>query len=170
MTSGDFLTGLEALVRWLGNLLLPVVAAYCVVMAIVALHNRSHWQRYILGALYCLMGPGLASLAEAFITSSPVGAHDVYYNAILSGINWLGNVIMPMFAAYNVICGVLVLGGFMERLDIGDDWVRYFVTAIASLLVSGIMRLLEWFVVRGESTGITGHFAYLVHGSIRIWV
>jgi hypothetical protein len=160
MGNGNFITGLEGLAKWLGNLVLPCIAAYCVVLALVAIHRRRDGQRYFLAALLCLMGPALAQLVFAFVNNTPAGGgHDAMYNALLNGINWLGNVIMPMFSVWNVVCGALVLGGFNERMNIGDDWARYFIVAFGGLMVSGIMRLLEWFVTQGQTTTLHGSFS-----------
>jgi hypothetical protein len=165
MTGGDFLNGLVGLTSWIGYLILPVLAAYCVVAALVAWHHRGDGQRYILAALACLMGPGLALLARSFTTLTPASSsHDAFYNALLNMINWFGNVIMPMFGVYNVVCGILVMGGFMERFNIGDDWARYFLVAFGCMMVSGIIRLLEWFVINGASTSLQHTSSLLVLG------
>lgn len=170
MNSGDFLTGLQGLVKWTGNLILPVIAAYCVVLGLMAFHRRQDGERYILAALACLLGPGLASLAEAFVMNTPANSHDAFYNALLNLINWIGNVIMPMFAGYNVVRGILVMGGVMERFNIGDDWLRYFLVAFGCVMVSGIMRLLEWFVTQGASTHITGSLVVPFVQGGHLWV
>lgn len=160
MNGGNFVFGLEHMAQWIANLVLPVIAAYCVIAALLAIHNRRDGVRYLFAGLMCLMGPALADLAYAFLTNVPaVGGHDPMYNALLNAINWIGNVIMPMFSAYNVACGVIVLSGFGERLYVGEDWMRYFIVALGGLMVSGIMRLLEWFVVQGQTTTISGSFS-----------
>jgi hypothetical protein len=159
MANGSFLAGLQGLAGWLGNLILPVIAAYCVVLALVAFGKRRDGGHYMVAAFACLLGPGLASLAEAFVTSTPANAHDVYYNALLNLINWVGNVVMPTVASVYVVRGVLAIGGVMERLNIGDDWMRYFGVAFGCLMVSGIMRLLEHFVITANAL----HVGMLVH-------
>ena len=171
MSQGDFLTGLSGLTQWIGYLVLPVLAAYCVVAALLAWHRRGDGERYIMAALACLMGPGLALLAHSFTTLTPASSsHDAFYNALLNLINWVGNVVMPMFGAYNVICGILVVGGFMERFNIGDDWARYFIVAFGCMMVSGIIRLLEWFVTNGASTSLQHTTSMLVRSGGVTWL
>jgi hypothetical protein len=156
--------------EWLGYLILPALAALCVVIGVVSYHQRKDGGRYITAAVLCLMGPASAQLINAFVTNTPgTGAHDTYYNAILNLINWVGNVIMPMFAVLNVIRGVLALGGFMERFNIGEDWVRYFIIAGASMMISGITRLLEHFVTSGASVTLQHSQAipYVIGETIR---
>ena len=60
--------------------------------------------------------------------------------------NYVGNVILPTFAAIEVVKLVLGFGGVFERLNIGDDWLRHLFAAMMSLMVSGILREFEHFV------------------------
>jgi hypothetical protein len=39
----------------------------------------------------------------------------------------------------------------LQRLDIGDDWIRHFIAGGACLCVSGLMRLMEHFIAAGTS-------------------
>lgn len=152
MIDGSFLGGLQHLVQWMGNLILPTLAGLCVIIAIYEYSQRRDGERYFVAALLCLLGPACAQLVYSFVTRTPPsGGADVYASGLINAVNWLGNVILPIFAAYNVIRGVLVMGGFMERFTIGDDWTRYFIVAFMCLMVSGIMRLLEHFVLTAHS-------------------
>ena len=152
MGSASFITGLQAMVEWVGYLVLPALAALCVITALVTYSQRKDGSRYLAAALLCLLGPACAQLLNAFVSTTPgTGSHDTYYNGILNLTNWVGNVIMPMFAVLNIIRGIMTAGGFFERFTIGDDWVRYFLIAGGSMMVSGITRLFEHFVTTGAS-------------------
>jgi hypothetical protein len=37
-----------------------------------------------------------------------------------------------------------------ERLAIGDDWIRHGMAAMGALMVSGLLRLLEYFVANAS--------------------
>jgi hypothetical protein len=164
MTSGSFLNGLQGMAMWFGDLVLPALAALCIIIAIYQYSQRQNGERYITAAILCLMGPAIAQLIEAFVTKTPAsGGHDQYYNGLLNAINWIGNVIMPMFAVINIVRGILTLGGFMEQFTIGDDWVRYFIVAFFCLMVSGATRLLEHFVIAGASMPV---HSMLIHSVI----
>ena len=72
-----------------------------------------------------------------------------YWAALLCLANWVGNVILPVYGGVEIARAVLGVGGFFERLYIGDDWIRHFVAGGACLCVSGLMRLMEHFVSAG---------------------
>jgi len=72
-------------------------------------------------------------------------------SAILSLANWVGNVILPVYGGIEIVRAVLGVGGFFERLNIGDDWIRHFIAGGACLCVSGLMRLMEHFIAAGTS-------------------
>ena len=74
-----------------------------------------------------------------------------YWSAILSLANWVGNVILPVYGGIEIVRAVLGVGGFFERLNIGDDWIRHFIAGGACLCVSGLMRLMEHFIAAGTS-------------------
>jgi hypothetical protein len=57
--------------------------------------------------------------------------------------NYVDNVILPTFAAIEVVKLVLNFGGVFERLNIGDDWLRHLFAAMMSLMVSGLLREFE---------------------------
>lgn len=63
--------------------------------------------------------------------------------AFLNFVNWVGNVIAPVGA------GVAVLGGVISYAS-GRGFIRYLVTALALLAVSGLTRLLEYWIAQGS--------------------
>jgi hypothetical protein len=69
-----------------------------------------------------------------------------YWTAILMLTNYVGNVMLPIYAGIEVVKLVLGFGGVFERLNIGDDWLRHLFAAMMSLMVSGILRVFEHFV------------------------
>jgi hypothetical protein len=170
--SGNFLTALETMAQWMGNLILPTLSAFCVIAAILAYGERRDGQRHIVGAILCLMGPGCALLINYFTTSAaPTTVSstqvDSFTSSLMNGASYIGNVLMPLIAVLFIIRGALTLGGFMERFNIGDDWVRYFMIAAACFMVSGIVRLLEYLVTNATTlspgTGATTTSLLLIH-------
>ncbi|MGC2744862.1 MAG: hypothetical protein WA672_16925 [Candidatus Angelobacter sp.] len=61
------------LVNWVGNVICPVGAALCVVMAIVSYTNGRGVARWAVAAAGLLMVSGLTRLIEAWITSGQSG-------------------------------------------------------------------------------------------------
>jgi hypothetical protein len=62
--------------------------------------------------------------------------------AFLNFVNWIGNVIAPVGA------GVAVLGGIVSYAS-GRGYLRWIGTALGLLAVSGLTRLLEFWIAQG---------------------
>ena len=96
MGSGSFLTGLEGLTEWIGYLILPTLAGFCVVMAINNYRQGENGERSMLAAILCLMGPACALLVSAWVTKAPAApapATDALSGALMNALNFVGNVI-----------------------------------------------------------------------------
>lgn len=62
--------------------------------------------------------------------------------AFLNFVNWVGNVIAPVGA------GVAVVGGIVSYAS-GRGYLRWIGTALGLLIVSGLTRLLEYWIAQG---------------------
>src|SRR5213595_2071867 len=62
--------------------------------------------------------------------------------AFLNLVNWIGNVIAPVGAALAIAAGLI---SYVAGRGVG----RYVVTAIGCLAVSGVTRLLEFWIAQG---------------------
>jgi hypothetical protein len=62
--------------------------------------------------------------------------------AFLNFVNWVGNVIAPVGS------GVAVVGGIVSYAS-GRGYMRWLGTAIGLLAVSGLTRLLEYWIAQG---------------------
>jgi len=62
--------------------------------------------------------------------------------AFLNFVNWVGNVIAPVGA------GVAVVGGIVHYAT-GRGYMRWLGTALGLLAVSGLTRLLEFWIANG---------------------
>ena len=62
--------------------------------------------------------------------------------AFLNLVNWVGNLIAPVGAA-------LAIAGGLVAYIAGRGAIRYVVTAVRCLAVSGITRLLEFWITQG---------------------
>jgi len=62
--------------------------------------------------------------------------------AFLNFVNWVGNVISPVGA------GIAVVGGVVSYAS-GRGYVRWIGTALGLLAVSGLTRLLEFWIAQG---------------------
>lgn len=148
MNSGSFDGGLLNLTNWVGNGVMPVLAALILALGIYKYSQGYHMERYIAGTMAALCVSGLLRLVEVFAQQGSGTAQ--YWTALLSMANWIGNVILPVYAGIEVAKAILGMGGFFERLNIGDDWMRHFIAAGMCLGMSGLLRLFEFFIQTGK--------------------
>jgi hypothetical protein len=144
----SFDTGLMNMANYLGNVILPISAGLLICLGLYSYAHQQGLTRYIQGALACLMISGFVRMAE-HLASQGSGAGQ-YEAALLGLVNWVANVVMPLYAAWALVKFTLAWSGIMERTNIGMNYSRYLVVAIGCLSVSGIVRLLEWFVTQGS--------------------
>ena len=147
MNSGSFDQGILNMTNWLGNGIMPVLAALMIAMGIYCFSRGGDFERWIWGALGSLSVSGLLRLAEVFARQGS-GSGQVF-EALLTLTDWICNVILPVYAGLEVVRAVLGVSGVGSRLNIGDDWLRHVVVAFAALSCSGLIRLLEHFVSAG---------------------
>ena len=147
MNSGSFDQGLLNMTNWFGNGVMPILAALILAFGIYQYSKGHSLERYVYATLGALLVSGLLRLMEHFAGQGS-GA-DQLFDALLGLANWVGNVILPVYAGIEVTRAVLGVSGVFTRLNIGDDWIRHFVAAGASLCCSGLLRLMEHFVAAG---------------------
>jgi hypothetical protein len=73
--------------------------------------------------------------------------------AIVSLVDWICNVLMPLYAGLQVAAGALRMG-LIARIHPTEGWMKHFVAAGLCLLLSGLVRLAEFFVTHGTG-GVT---------------
>lgn len=145
--------GMLNLANWLGNVIMPTVAAAFIVIAILQFSKGREFSHSMYGALACLMVSGLTRAFETFASQAAWNNPDLYWLSILTLINWVANVILPVYAASQIAAMALRLGVF-SLAHPTSGWMRHFVTAALCLMVSSVLRLLEFFVAQGTG-GIT---------------
>ena len=149
----SFYNGLLNLTNWSGNVILPTLAGLFIVLAIVRFSKGHSYSHALYSGLMCLMASGLLRAFETFASQRAWNDPDVYWVAIVTFVNWVSNVLMPIYAAVEVAAGGLTLATG-ERLHFAGSWMRHFLAAGLCLLVSGFVRLAEFFVQRGVG-GVT---------------
>jgi len=149
MTSGSFDGGLLNFTNWVGNGVMPVLAALILALGIYKYSRGYQIDPYVAGTMAALCVSGLLRLAEVFAQQGSGAAQ--YWTSLLSLANWIGNVILPVYAGIEIARAVLGVGGFFERLNIGDDWIRHFIAAGMCVGMSGLLRLFEFFIKSGTN-------------------
>src|SRR5437870_7838490 len=95
----SFAHGILSLPNWVGNVIMPTLAAVFIIIAIIQFSKGQEFSHGMYGALACLMVSGLTRDFENFASQRAWNNPDVYWLAIVTMINWVGNVILPVYAA-----------------------------------------------------------------------
>src|SRR6516164_4476691 len=149
----SFDNGILHLANWMGNVIMPTLAAVFIIIAILQFSKSQEFSHSIYGALACLLVSGLTRAFETFASQSMWNDPDLYWISIRTLIDWVANVILPVYAASQVASMALRMGIF-SLVHPTSGWMRHFVTAALCLMVSGLLRLGEFFVNQGTG-GIT---------------
>jgi hypothetical protein len=149
----SFIHGILNLTNWAGNVILPTLAGLFFAIAILRFARSESYVTAMYGGFLCLMASGLLRAMETFASQRPWNDPDVYWVALVSLVNWVGNVLMPVYAALQVAAGALRMG-VVTRIHPTEGWMRHFMAAALCLLLSGLLRLAEFFVTRGTA-GVT---------------
>lgn len=149
----SFDNGVLHLANWMGNVIMPTLAAVFIIVAIMQLSKGYESSHSMYGALACLLISGLTRAFETFASQRPWNNPDVYWIAIVTMVNWVANVILPLYAGLQVAAGGLRISVF-SYVHPSGGWMRHFLTAALCLMVSGLLRLAEFFVSQGTA-GVT---------------
>ena len=144
----SFDQGFLNLANWLGNVIMPTLAAALLVTAILQFSKGQEFAHSMYAALACLMVSGLVRAFETFATQAAWNNPDLYWLSLLALVNWTANVILPVYAATQVAAMALKLG-VSSLVHPTSGWLRHLLSAAACLMVSGILRLAEFFVTQG---------------------
>jgi hypothetical protein len=145
--------GILNLANWAGNVILPTIAGLFIAVAILQFSKGADASHAVYGAFACLMASGLVRATETFASQRAWSDPDQYWVAVLTLVNWTCNVLLPVYAGLQVAVGAMSLATD-HHFHPASKWMRHFATAALCLMVSGLLRLAEFFVSRGTG-GIT---------------
>jgi hypothetical protein len=143
--------GLINLTNWLGNLLMPTLAGLFFAGAIWRFSKGMHYQNLSYAGFASLMCSGLLRLLESFAQQGAWNDPNRFWLSILAMVNWIGNVILPLYGISQVVLMALHFAGLLERMTVGEAWVRNLVTAMCCFGLSGLLRLAEFWVQNGTA-------------------
>src|SRR5665213_1143839 len=115
MNSGSFDQGILNMTNWVGNGIMPVLAALMIALGIYRFSRGGDFERYVWGALGSLSVSGLLRLAEVFARQGS-GSNQMFA-ALLTLADWVCNVILPVYAGIEVVRAVLGVSGVGARLN-----------------------------------------------------
>jgi hypothetical protein len=87
---------------------------------------------------------------EGFVQHAGPTSADAFWMATMSLVNWVANVILPVFALTQLGAMVLHMGGVVSEIYPGSTWIRKFIAAMGALMVSGMVRLAESMVTHAH--------------------
>jgi hypothetical protein len=64
-------------------------------------------------------------------------------------VNWICNVMMPLYGSLQIVVGVAQFAGIGHRTYHGGSWMRHWMAAAGCFMLSGVVRLAEWFIEQG---------------------
>jgi hypothetical protein len=146
-----FENGLLNLTNWAGNVIMPTLAGLFFAAAIYRFSKAQPYAHLSWSGLAALMCSGLLRAAEGFAQQRAFDDPDRYWISILTLVNWVGNVILPLYGVLQIVITVLHLGGVLERTTIGDAWVRNMTAAMMCFGLSGLLRLAEFWIQHGTA-------------------
>ncbi len=149
----SFYNGILNLTNWGGNVMLPTLAGLFIAIAIIQFSKGAEYSHAMYGGFLCLMASGALRAFETFASQRNWNDPNLVWAALLSLVDWVCNVLLPVYAALQVAVGGLQLAGVTNRFQ-PISWMRHFAAAGLCLLVSGLLRLAEFFVAQGAG-GIT---------------
>ena len=146
----SFTNGILNVTNWAGNVVLPTLAGLFFAIAVLKFARSESSSAAMYGGFLCLMASGLLRAMETFASQRAWNDPDVYWISLVSLVDWICNVLMPVYAGVQVAAGALRMG-VVTRIHPTEGWMRHFVAAGLCLLLSGLLRLAEFFITRGTA-------------------
>jgi hypothetical protein len=146
----SFTNGILNLTNWTGNVILPTLAGLFFAIAILRFSRGESSTHAMYGGFLFLMVSGLLRAMETFASQRAWSDPDVYWIALLSLVNWICNVLMPVYAGIQVAAGAMRMG-IVARIHPTEGFMKHFVAAALCLMLSGVLRLAEFFVAQGTA-------------------
>src|ERR1039458_3137810 len=143
-----------AMVNWLGLIVMPIMAALFLAVGVYKYSKGESMERCVIGVMVAISISGITRLAEYFVATSAGNSvvTDTYSNALLNLTNWVANVILPVYAAIEVVrAGISFEDLSTMRTDLRP--VKHFATAMMCCAVSAIMGLIEYRDAQGQQVG-----------------
>lgn len=143
--------GLLNLTNWSANVIMPTLAGLFFAAAIYRFSRGFPVSHLAYAGFAALLCSGLLRALETFAQQAGPADPDRYWLSLLTLVNWVANVMLPLYGALQVAVLAAHFGGVLERLNIGDSWVRNLLGAMMSFGLSGLLRLAEFWIENGTA-------------------
>jgi hypothetical protein len=131
------------LASWAGNVMMPTMAGAFFAGAVYRYSKGGQFEQLLFGGFASLMCSGMLRAIEGFVQNAGPTSADGYWTAVMNLVNWITNVILPVFALTQLAAMGMHMGGVVSEIYPGSTWIRKFVAAMGALMVSGMVRLAE---------------------------
>src|ERR1051325_2640876 len=98
-----FENGLLNLTNWAGNVIMPTLAGLFFATAIYRFSKAHPYSHLSWAGFAALMCSGLLRALEAFAQQAGPNDPDRYWISILTLVNWVGNVMLPLYGVIQVV-------------------------------------------------------------------
>lgn len=144
--------GILHLANWLGNTILPTLGCLSIAIAVVQYARGYHhlYSTWSYAGLLCMLVSSATRLFESW-TAGTYNDPDLYWHGILHMVDWICNVILPVYAVMHVAVGAIKLSSANALARDIMTPGRHFIGAILCLVASGLARLAEFFVTHGTA-------------------
>jgi hypothetical protein len=138
------------LASWAGNVMMPTMAGAFFAAAVYRYSKGGQFEQLLYGGFASLMCSGMLRALEGFVLNAGPTSADGYWTAVMNLVNWVANVILPVFALTQLAAMAMHMGGVVSEIYPGSTWIRKFIAAIGALMVSGIVRFAESMVTQAH--------------------
>ena len=138
------------LASWAGNVMMPTMAGGVFAAAVYRYSKGGQFEQLLYGGFASLMCSGMLRALEGFVQHAGPTSADGFWMATMSLVNWVANVILPVFALTQLAAMALHMGGVVSEIYPGSTWIRKFIAAMGALMVSGMVRLAESLVTHAH--------------------
>ena len=138
------------LASWAGNVMMPTMAGAFFAGAVYRYSKGGQFEKLLYGGFASLMCSGMLRALEGFVQNAGPTSADGYWTAVMNLVNWIANVILPVFALTQLAAMGMHMGGVVSEIYPGSTWIRKFIAAMGALMVSGMVRFAESMVTHAH--------------------
>ena len=138
------------LASWAGNVMMPTMAGAFFAGAVYRYSKGGQFEQLLYGGFASLMCSGMLRALEGFVQNAGPTSADGYWTAVMNLVNWIANVILPVFALTQLAAMGMHMGGVVSEFYPGSTWIRKFIAAMGALMVSGMVRFAESMVTHAH--------------------
>ena len=104
------------LASWAGNVMMPTMAGAFFAGAVYRYSKGGQFEQLLYGGFASLMCSGMLRALEGFVQNAGPTSADGYWTAVMNLVNWIANVILPVFALTQLAAMGMHMGGVVSEI------------------------------------------------------